>query len=172
MQLLSKLFATRFDDLAAKDHVREVRRVVLKQLVVVSNNQQAHFVVPDFVDRLTGQANGVRVEPRIGFVEDRKLWLKHRQLKNFSSLHFAATKAIVDVTSSKLAVHFQLRHVLFDLFAELTHWDQVLAFLPIRVANIGRRVAKKISHADTRNRNGTLERHEQTRPRTLVGLHL
>ena len=62
MKFNGKFLAAGFDDLSAEDHVSEVWWIVFKQLVVVRDDQQAHLVVADLVDRLTGKTNGIRVE--------------------------------------------------------------------------------------------------------------
>ena len=75
MKFLRQFFAAGFYDASAQDHVCEIWWIVFEQFVVVSNNQQAHFVMADFVDRLAGKTNGVGIQTRIGFVQDGKLWL-------------------------------------------------------------------------------------------------
>ena len=62
MKFDGKFLAAGFDDLSAEDHVCVVRRIVLEQFVVVRDDQQAHLVVTDLIDRLAGKTDGVRIE--------------------------------------------------------------------------------------------------------------
>src|SRR5262245_28906216 len=52
VQFVGQFNAARLNDPAAQDHVGEIGRVMLQQLVVVRDDQKAHLVAANFGDRL------------------------------------------------------------------------------------------------------------------------
>jgi hypothetical protein len=120
-----------------------------------------------FGDALAGELHGVDVQPAVGLIENRKLRPQHRQLQNLGPLHLAAREAVVHVPPGELLIHPQLRHLLAELLAELPHRNQLLAFLAVRIADVGRRVPQKVGHFHARNRHRPLEGHEDPGPRSL-----
>ena len=121
----------------------------------------------DFGDALAGQLHGVDVEAAVGLVEDRELRPQHGHLQDLGPLHFAAGETVVHVAAGELFVHPQLRHLLLELLAELAHRDQLLAFLALRIADVGRRVPQEVGHLHARNRHRPLKGHEDAGPGPL-----
>ena len=66
------------------------RSLVQLQMLVVRDDQNAHFLAADIGDALAGQAHGVDVQPAVGFVQDGELGPQHGHLQDFGPLHFAS----------------------------------------------------------------------------------
>ena len=128
VQFGGKFRTAGFDDSAAQHDVRLVGSVVFQKLFVVRDDQDAHPGAADFGDALAGQPNGVGIEAAIGFVEHRESRLQHRQLQNLGPLHFAAGKAVVDVSLGELGIDSQLLHLGPQFLAEILHRNQRLRF--------------------------------------------
>ena len=171
MQIHRQLWPARFDNPPAEHDVRHVGPVVLEQVFVVRDDQNAHVLAADVGDALAGQPHRVDVEAAVGFIQDGELGPQHRQLQDFGPFHFAAGKTVVHVAAGKLLVHPQLFHLLRQFFTELAHRNQLFAFLALRPANVGDRVPQEVSHLHARNGHRPLKRQENARAGTLAGIH-
>jgi len=125
----------------------------------------------DAIDALGDDPDGVDVEAAVGLVEDREGGAEHGELEDLGPLLLAAGEALVEVTTGEVGVHAQLIHLLAHLLAELAHRDQLLAFLPAGVADVGDRVAEEVGDGDARDRGRVLEGEEQARLGPIIGLH-
>src|SRR3989304_4128052 len=83
--------AARLDDPPAEHHVRKVGRVVIEQLVVVRDNENAHLLATELLaaglgNALAGGLHGVAREPAVGLVENGKLGPEDGPLQDLGPL--------------------------------------------------------------------------------------
>ncbi len=164
-----------FDDLATQHHVCEIGCVLIQQLVMVGNDENPHraatiILFADLGNALAGQLDRVDVQTAVGFIEDRELGSQHGHLQNLGPLHFAAGKTVVHIAAGEFDIHPQVFHLFSQFLAELTHGDEIFAFLARWVANIGRGMAEEIGHLHAGDRHRPLKRHENSRAGSFRGI--
>ena len=171
MQFGGKLRSARFDDLATEHHVRAERNVVLEQLFVVRDDEDAHLSATDAGDALAGEPDGVGVEAAVSLVEDRKLGAEHSELEDLGPLHLAAGESVVDVPSGEFRVDRKISHLRLEFVAEVPHRHQLLTLFAIGITDVGHRMPQKVGQPHTRDRHRPLEGEKDTGAGPLIGLH-
>ena len=172
MQFGGKFWATRFDNPTAKHDVCLERDVVFEQLLVMGDDENAHLSPTNPGNTFAGKPHRIGIEATVGFVENGKAGPEHCELKDFSPLHLAARKAIIDIPSGEVTVHRQFLHLVLQFTSEFPHRHQFLPLLAVGVADIRYRVAEEVGKADARNCHWPLECQKDADPGATIRLHL
>ena len=61
----------------------------VEQSIVVGNDDRTGAGRLQFVNAFNYDSQGINIQTRVRFVENRQFWLKHSHLKNFVTLFFA-----------------------------------------------------------------------------------
>ena len=135
---MRKIWAARSNDAAAREHVHELWLQVIKKSLIVRDHQHAELWRKHRVHALRNDAQRIDVETGVSLVEDRHLRLQQRHLQHLEALLLAAGESIIHVARHERFVHLQLRELLLDEFAELTHRHAALHWV--------RRIELRIAH--------------------------
>ena len=141
---------------------------VIQQTLIVGHQQNRPIRAAHGVHAARDDSQGVDIEPRIGFIEDRQRRFEHRHLKDLVPLLFAAGKPFVDRPVQQRLVHVQPLHPVADQRHEVHRVELFLA--PVLPQRIQRRLQEvRVVHA--RNLDRVLKGHEHAFPRPHLGIH-
>ena len=141
----------------------------IEQTLIVSNDDGRCLVGMHLVHTVSHDTHCIHVETRVGFIEDRELWLEHSHLENLVALLLTTRETFVYRTASQLAVQFHQLALLAHQLHEFAcvQWFQTL----ILALGIDSRT-HEVGHGYARNLHRILEREEQAFTGTVLWLHI
>ena len=157
------------DDAAPVEDMHHVGDDVIEQPLVVRDDHRGVLRRMEFRDARGDDAQGVDVETRIGFVQNRQLRREHRHLEYLVLLLLAAREALVH------GARRQFRGQLHD-GALLAHQAQELGgrkrFLAAETALLIDGQLHEAGHRDARNLHRILETQEKPQTRPVLYGHI
>ncbi len=168
-QLKRQSLVTRADDLALVENVNAVRHDVIKQALIVGDDDGGTIRRLQRVDAVSHDLQRVDVETTIGFIENAELRLQERHLQDFGALLFAAGEADVQRTLQHLHVDLQIAGGFLDAADEIRRRQFRLA---ARLALLVHRNLEELHGGDTGNFDRILEGKENALGGALGGVQL
>src|SRR5690606_34878794 len=95
LELYGELLAAFFYDPAIRQNVNEIRLNVIKQALIMRDQNNAVLIGTKFIYAFGNDAQRVDIKPRIRFVQNSELWFKHGHLQYLIAFFLTARKAFV-----------------------------------------------------------------------------
>ncbi len=161
-----ELFAARADDAAVYENVDVVGLDVVKQALVVGDDDGGEVAAAHGVNAVGNDFESVNVQAGVSLIEDGVFGFKHGHLEDFAAFFLTAGEAVVDGAGGEGAVHLEEVHLFVELFVE----SDGVEFFALGEAGL-QGGADEVGDGDAGNFAGILEGEEEAGASSGVGFH-